>query len=164
MIFSGNIVIEDKAYQSPGVCVYCGVNDREFYVNTGLNADWEGHIYICNLCMEPFRKLMGWTNAEELHTLMVERDKENNALLNVYKKSKIILDLFTKKGAELLSEAAGFVEVEYNEKEPVINGPELGASVEAKSGTDPDSQGIVEDEPRVDQNKFDFDSTDSTFG
>ena len=107
---------------------------------------------------------MGWTNAEELHTLMVERDKENNALLNVYKKSKIILDLFTKKGAELLSEAAGFVEVEYNEKEPVINGPELGASVEAKSGTDPDSQGIVEDEPRVDQNKFDFDSTDSTFG
>lgn len=69
-MFHGRVFIDDKPTHMPNQCGYCGVSyDREWYMDTGLSFEYEGHLYICNKCIDQFRKLAGWYTTEEVDTI-----------------------------------------------------------------------------------------------
>jgi hypothetical protein len=47
----------------PGVCFRCRVgseqNKREYFVDTGISLDWEGVIYLCNMCLDDIARTTG---------------------------------------------------------------------------------------------------------
>ena len=101
----------------PGHCHDCGYSgaDRAFFVDTGINTEWDGFIIICEACLlnlvvkaygfNPFDLIKLMELDKKLYT---ENHAEDKELLTQVKQGLAILDLTTTS----LIRLAGFVEEE----------------------------------------------------
>lgn len=64
----------------PGCCFICRGAQRESYVDTGVQIDYEGAQYICNLCVGEAAKLMDFISHDEYKDL--RKAKEDLEHLN----------------------------------------------------------------------------------
>lgn len=52
----------DQPALPPGICYRCRVSEhagREYFVDTGISIDWEGVIYLCNMCLKDLARSTG---------------------------------------------------------------------------------------------------------
>ena len=50
-----NVVRMERPHLHPYICARCRVGDqpnREYFVDTGIDFDWEGVVYLCNTCLK----------------------------------------------------------------------------------------------------------------
>lgn len=134
-MFHGNISKVDSPTHHPSQCGYCGVSyDREFYIDTGLSFEWEGHLYICNMCVDQYRVAMGWSTAEQVAE--IELNYENQ--LERYQGSVETLERVGEKLSALSIETL----LEADKDERYIE-PELSEPVDSSElGSDSSEQGI----------------------
>jgi len=52
----------DKPHMHPYICgrCLCGVQaNREYFIDTGITYDYEGNVYLCNMCLKDMAKAAG---------------------------------------------------------------------------------------------------------
>lgn len=53
------LFIVDKPHLPPHLCMRCRVQGeiREYFLDTGIDTEYDGRIYLCNLCLQDFAKI-----------------------------------------------------------------------------------------------------------
>jgi hypothetical protein len=85
----------------PGACFRCLVGageKRDYFVDTGVSYDFEGQVYICNMCLVDFVKMMPDQVTLEQYEGAVS---ENEALCQELEEARLILDSLYKFGIDV---------------------------------------------------------------
>lgn len=63
----------------PGECFFCGSSDRKFYLETGIDVEFVGALYIClDECVREFANVAGFLSAQQSKSL-----RETNVTLSL---------------------------------------------------------------------------------
>lgn len=72
----------------PGSCMKCGSADRKFFVDTGLNIEFHGAIYFCNLCLEEMAQLAGYLSPESAEKIKTRMEEMELQVFNLTKREQ----------------------------------------------------------------------------
>lgn len=67
----------------PGSCGFCGSGQRSFYIDTGLNFEFHGAFYICNLCATELANLVGCSTEEQVTAAKAKLDQVESEKFNL---------------------------------------------------------------------------------
>jgi hypothetical protein len=59
----------------PGCCFICRGAQRESYIDTGVQIDYEGAFYICNLCINEAAHIMAFISHDEYKDLRKSKEE-----------------------------------------------------------------------------------------
>lgn len=67
----------------PGKCYYCGGVSKNHYIDTGIQIEFYGALYICNECFVTLADKMGYLNKNDVKNLLdeVSQLRDHNDLL-----------------------------------------------------------------------------------
>ena len=63
------MLITDNPLALPAACIFCPGSVREWYVDTELQVEFHGALYICNKCLAEMGRLAGYTTPEDTEAL-----------------------------------------------------------------------------------------------
>lgn len=63
------MLITDNPLALPASCIFCPGSVREWYVDTQLDVEFHGALYICNKCLAEMGRLAGYTPPEDTEAL-----------------------------------------------------------------------------------------------
>lgn len=67
--FASQVQIVDTPLAMPGSCRYCGGASKKCYLDTGLQFDFEGAVYICDECFGFMADLFGYITPDRANDL-----------------------------------------------------------------------------------------------
>lgn len=77
------MIVTTQPMALPGTCIMCPGSVRRLYVDTEVQIEWHGAVYICDECIKHMGHLIGMITQQEkdiLVTTLTEKDEENYEL------------------------------------------------------------------------------------
>lgn len=160
----------------PGVCALCGSgNCDEGYLDTGVYYDYEGHVYICILCVNSeILPQIGAIPYAEAEYIKLERQKDATTILDLekklaetqekYRELAVAIDVI-RRGSDLSLDPAPVSPAKDGSEESPADDGNTGQSVKDSTVGEPESPKPVKGKRPNDTGKSSAgDDTKDTFG